>query len=464
MNSMQNISINLKERKNGPLSLILCACSVRHAEHYIKELDSQTGIEEKVIVKDPKSFRTTDEWPILERSYKQAIVSTGVSVPSEFWDNAKKKIITGYPGARKLNTELKEFKDNVKRLFDSLVLAEKKVEPVMLKQYIVDHIVNNRAKVKVFDFTNEENKHLFSSFIRAEVETEKQEAIAKTKKIGSQALKHYKAFANLLDKFGTIYIEDIDKKKILDFFLWLNTESALAKQKPEGYTMESINSFKKIFKKYLRVASDRKLTKLSFDDISKLGLNKIAPPPKPIVYLSFAELDTLMKVKDFSGLHYDAEKVRDLFVFAAHVGGKRFGDYCKFNIKKHPRYQGEYYVDDTSKKTNIQTVLPAFKVAIKIWNKYDGEMPKAPNRFNQRLQEVARAAKIEASKVPQITSHIARKSFCTNMVHDRRFQINPFIVMKYSGHTSYAEFAKYVSLEINDAYDILREKIKKARM
>lgn len=171
-----------------------------------------------------------------------------------------------------------------------------------------------------------------------------------------------------------------------------------------------------------------------------------------------------MKVKDFSALHHDAEIVRDLFVFAAHVGGKRFGDYARFHIKKHPRYQGEYYVDDASGKTNIQTVLPAFKVAVKIWNKYKGKMPKAPNRFNKRLQEVARAAEIEAWKVSQITSHIARKSFCSNMVHDKRFQISPYIVMKYSGHSSYDEFAKYVSLEITGAYDTLRDKIKKARM
>ena len=461
---MQKISINLKERKQNGLSLILCVCSLRKSEQYFKELDMNTGEEDRIVINE--TFRTSDEALVIKTAYKQAIVSTGVSVPSEFWDNENKKIISGYPKAKKLNGELKVFKDNVQKLYDSLLLANKKVEPVMLKKYLIKHIVNNRAAVKDFDFSNEENKHLFSNFIRSEVEIEKKEAIAKTKKIGGQALKHYNAFANLLDKFGTIYIEDIDKQKILDFFLWLNTGSDLAKAKPGGYTMESINSFKKIFKKYLRIASDKKITKLSYDDISKAGLNKIAPPPKPIVFLSFAELDALMKVKDFSKLHYDAEKVRDLFVFAAHVGGKRFGDYRNFKIEKHPTNRGEYFVQDVSKKTDILTVLPAFKVAIKIWNKYKAEekMPKAPNRFNKRLKEVARAAGIAEWKIPQVTSHMARKSFCTNMVHDRRFQINPFIVMKYSGHTSYAEFAKYVSLEINDAYDILREKIKKARM
>ena len=58
-------------------------------------------------------------------------------MPSKFWDNGKKKIITGYPKAKKLNTELKVFKDNVQKLFDSLVLAGKKVDSVMLKKYIV---------------------------------------------------------------------------------------------------------------------------------------------------------------------------------------------------------------------------------------------------------------------------------------------------------------------------------------
>ncbi len=461
---MQKVSINLKERKNGPMSLILCVCSVRHAEHYIKDLDSSTGKEEKIIINDPDSFQTTDDSMVLKRSYKQAIVSTGVTVPTEFWDNEKKKIITGYPKAKKLNTDLREFEDNVQRLFDSLVLAGKHVDPGMLKQYILKHIVNNRAQVKVFDFSNEENKHLFSEFIREEVKVERQEAIAKTKKIGPQALKHYSSFANMLDWYGKIYIEDIDRNKILNFFLWLNTESNYAKQNEGGYTMESINSFKKIFKKYLRIASDKKLTKMTNDDIRKAGLAKIKPSPKPIVYLSFIELDTLMKVKDFKSLHHDAETVRDLFVFAAHVGGKRFGDYLKFQIKKHPMNQGEYYVEDISKKTNIHTVLPAFKVAIKIWNKYNGKMPKAPNRFNKRLQEVVAAAGIDEWKVPQITSHIARKSFCTNMIHDKRFEINPFIVMMFSGHTSYAEFAKYVELEIIHAYDTLSERIRKAKM
>ncbi|MEO8087724.1 MAG: Arm DNA-binding domain-containing protein, partial [Bacteroidota bacterium] len=159
---MQKISINLKERKNGPLSLILCACSVRHAEHYIRELNSNTGEEEKIIV-NLDAFHTTEEWNEPKRAYKQAIVSTGITVPSEFWDNENKKIITGYPKAKKLNEDLRSFKKNVQRLFDSLELAGKKIEPVMLKKYIVDHIVNNRANVKVFDFTNEENKHLFSS-------------------------------------------------------------------------------------------------------------------------------------------------------------------------------------------------------------------------------------------------------------------------------------------------------------
>jgi len=150
------------------------------------------------------------------------------------------------------------------------------------------------------------------------------------------------------------------------------------------------------------------------------------------------------------------EAVRDLYCLNSNLG-LRFSD---LHGLTPANFKDGFMVVRTRKTDNVVRV-PLNPMARLILEKYDYKLPKISNvKFNKYIKEVGEVAKFdslhevhtfkrgvkERHLVPLkdlMTSHQCRRNFCTNCL---RLGLSPSLTQKLSGHSSYAVFAKYISV------------------
>ena len=114
-------------------------------------------------------------------------------------------------------------------------------------------------------------------------------------------------------------------------------------------------------------------------------------------------------------------------------------------------------------KTGKKAVIPINGIVWDIINKYDGKLPKpiSNQKFNVYLKEAAKLAGLNSTfvktvnengmriekKYPKhevISTHAARRSFCTNAFKDG---IPTLHIMSISGHRTEKAFLKYIKVD-----------------
>ena len=132
----------------------------------------------------------------------------------------------------------------------------------------------------------------------------------------------------------------------------------------------------------------------------------------------------------------------------------------------------------TAEKTKKQVVIPMHPMVFALWNKYDGKFPHLcdKGKTNDHLRECARHAKIDddvrivenrGGKVQTLTykkyqlvgMHTGRRSFATNM-YKRRFPT--IAIMRLTGHTTEANFLKYIKVTSEEHAAMMSEEFYKA--
>jgi integrase len=173
------------------------------------------------------------------------------------------------------------------------------------------------------------------------------------------------------------------------------------------------------------------------------------------IYLTKKELKKFYE-HDFSqrpGL----ERVRDLFIVAAWTG-VRYSDLQQITPEK---IQGEFILLK-QKKTGKKVTIPVYNVVKEILDKYNGKLPKtiSNQKYNDFLKEAAQIAKINSvfvkttykkgmrveknyPKHELMSSHTARRSFCTNAYKDG---VPTLSIMAISGHRTEKAFLKYIKV------------------
>jgi len=172
-------------------------------------------------------------------------------------------------------------------------------------------------------------------------------------------------------------------------------------------------------------------------------------------HLSKAELKQFYDY-DFSNKPY-LERVRDLFIVGCWTG-LRYSDLNKItpdNIK------GEI-IELKQQKTGGKVVIPLYSTVKEILRKYDGKLPKpiSNQKYNDYLKIAAKLAGLNETFVKTtttngmkhdktyykhdlISSHTARRSFCTNAYDDN---IPTLSIMSISGHRTEFAFLKYIKM------------------
>jgi integrase len=172
------------------------------------------------------------------------------------------------------------------------------------------------------------------------------------------------------------------------------------------------------------------------------------------IYLNEKEIELLMNLRDFN--NKNDEEVRDMFVLACYTG-LRFSNYSKLNL--------DYLQDDILTAIQIKTkqkvTIPIHHNVRNIIDKYNGVLPDVPTNqeFNRTLKEIGiripelnvpfakqitrRRMKTveETMKWQKLTTHTARRSFCTNMY---LLGVPVMTIMSISGHKTEKSFRSYI--------------------
>lgn len=203
-------------------------------------------------------------------------------------------------------------------------------------------------------------------------------------------------------------------------------------------------------KAVMKAANEQELT-----DNTKYQLFKNVSEESQSVALSEDELDALARF-DFSS-SARLERTRDLFLVGCWTG-LRFSDFTRIreeNIK-------DGMITIQQQKTNEFVTIPLHPVFLRIWEKYNGNLPAniSNQKFNDNLKDVCREAGLTEHVLKSITkggkkqttiyekwqlvsSHTARRSFATNLYKSGFPSIS---IMQITGHKTESSFLKYIKV------------------
>jgi site-specific recombinase XerD len=168
------------------------------------------------------------------------------------------------------------------------------------------------------------------------------------------------------------------------------------------------------------------------------------------IYLNDEELSDILV------LDYEIDsvvcRVRDLFLIGAYTG-QRISDWKNLNENNIIEYNGVSCFKIIQTKTKAEVVIPIHPNIQLIFDKRKGKAPKFVNEqeINERLKKIARDARInelisEKGNVPKyelVSSHTARRSFCTNAY---KSGMDSLAIMQLSGHKTEKNFLTYIKI------------------
>lgn len=173
------------------------------------------------------------------------------------------------------------------------------------------------------------------------------------------------------------------------------------------------------------------------------------------IYLTITELKIIENLK----LPPGQSESRDLFLIGAYTG-LRVSDFNRLNKENLEIIDDQYYFKIQTKKTSKMQLIPCHPVVVSIIKKYDGNTPpkKQDQHINRDLKIIGAKAKFNDkitiektvggkpysetfTKADLITTHTARRSFCTNAYKANMPTID---IMAISGHQTERVFYDYI--------------------
>ncbi len=164
------------------------------------------------------------------------------------------------------------------------------------------------------------------------------------------------------------------------------------------------------------------------------------------------------------------EETRDLFIIGCWTGLRRSDinhlDNAIFDIEAET-------ITIVTEKTSEKVTIPMHTYIKELYAKYDGKFPQMcyKSRFIEHLKELGRLAQIDDEvivkenrggkitstkhkKYELIKSHTARRSFATNLYLKGAPTIS---IMKLTGHTTEANFMKYIKVTREENAQLMRQ-------
>ena len=332
-----------------------------------------------------------------------------------------------------------------KETFEAFIAAKLRGQEAMIRKNPLDFIQNYIERKK--SMTNKSTKRTLCS---GTVYNHK------------NALKRLQLFCSE-KKLGLVW-ELFNSKLEERFTAWMNKK---------GYAANTIASQYSIMKVWLSDAEKDGLVKdpsfhqytTKTHDVSNIYLTE--DEIRRIYEIDFNSKDVKEQIDPKSNI----EQTRDLFVIACWTG-LRYGDW--HDLSK-ACISGDRMTVPTH-KTNKTVIIPLHPYVKAIIEKYDGVLPKSVDnsKTNKQIRLCGKLAGINEEvtlnrirggnevllrkrKYDFITNHTARRSFATNMYQKKAPILS---IMAITGHTTEANFMKYIKIDEQGHADMIAEYFK----
>ncbi len=367
--------------------------------------------------------------------------TTGEQIKSKYWNQDTVRRVAEYPEAENMIDRLRQIEQHI--------LSEYDKEPDKTGSNITSAWLS-----KTTDMCHNPGKYIqkgasLFSFIQHFVNNSSKRVNPKTgNPVCYKMQREYHITFGYLQKYAQQYGEsdfaDID----MEFY---NNFTAMLRE--EGLQTNTVGKKIQTLKIFLNAAAEDGINE-HFKYKSKNF--KAVTEEADNIYLNMEELKQFYEY-DLShrpGL----ERVRDLFMVACWTG-LRFSDLDQITSDRIDN--GLMMVKQT--KTQGKIWIPLHSIVSEILDKYNGELPKpvSNQKYNESIKIAAKLAGLKApfrksyskngervnkkfEKHELISSHTARRSFCTNAYE---MDIPTLTIMAISGHKSEAAFLKYIKVD-----------------
>lgn len=398
------------------------------------------------------------------------LLGTGIKIPPLFW-NAKAGCISTqltktYGSHKELNNELSRLKRIAEDIVTYATLKKVQDRAGFLKKYfsptfdISDIELKEKEEAKVMEKEKKNRQSIYHQF---------DEYIAsKQRKVGKATLVVYsnvKAHLLAFEKFRQqeITFESFDFAFYEDFVDYLTFKHVHMRRKTVQTGLK-LNTIGKTIKHLRGFIKDRVRRKI----IKPIDLNdfKIPEEESDAIYLSHEEITKIYQA-DLSAHPYLVE-YRDLFVLGC-LTGLRFSD---FSTLKPEDLQRDMLYKKQEKSDHWVIIPLRHEAKIIFTRQFRDKIPQLTNpEFNRHIKTLGLLAGIShmirfsykkgnetvvvaKPKYEWITSHTARRSFCTNEF----LAGTPVeLIMKISGHKRTKDFYKYIRVSPEEAANKIKE-------
>lgn len=161
------------------------------------------------------------------------------------------------------------------------------------------------------------------------------------------------------------------------------------------------------------------------------------------------EFLTMEELRRIEGLELPSGEMlalaRDLFIFQAYTG-MAFSDMQAFKLSECRCDDGRWLVAKQRMKTGVTYYVQLLPPALAVVQKYGGVMPQVVGQvYNRALKDLAAMAGI----TKRVTSHVARHTFATWMLHE---EVPIERVAKMLGHSNIRQTQRYAKVLAEDVY------------
>lgn len=383
-------------------------------------------------------------------------LSTGfVLKNSKEWDDRKEmvKIPASAPDAPRINHKISIFLNELQKL----VLQKNNEAPSIQEVTILFEHVFEKQRVATGKTEETQTQQTdFLSFYSTFIKNASSFISPSThQRLSEGTIKNYRNSYNRLNDYliekniERFEFNHFDKNFYNDFKTFMSVK---------GYSKNYIGSCLQKLKSVMSMAFDQKLhtnTEYRFNKaFSKLAEQVDLP------YLTKEEIERIATIQ----LTTSREKrARDIFLMGCYTG-LRIGDLLRI-LKDGVEVKvqnGVKYFEVYQSKTNELHFVPILPSLQQLLDRLDGKFPEYLHQVqvNICIKEIARKAgitemyefqrteggkmvKIKAPKFLHISTHTARRSFCTNLFKD---EVPIHNIMALSGHKSEAVFRNYVKI------------------
>lgn len=400
----------------------------------------------------------------------KTMLNTELAIPPEYWDKKKLCIKESLPATFGNSETLNDELDRQQKLVGDLIKLATRQGIAEIGPYVKQKF-SPRLNL---DKLAEEDFSLPTAFVP---EVKKKKAVffkqldeykaAKEKKVKPGTIEvindmigHLNAFENFRKQPITFASLDFQFYEDLVDFLTYDYKHPRRKKDIFGLKLNTIGKTVKQLRIFIKDRVKRKV-------IPPIDLSdyKIPEEESDAIYLTYEEIGKIYHL-DLSA-NPELIPYRDLFVLGC-LTGLRFSDFSA--LEPEDLQQDMLY--KKQEKSVHWVVIPMRKEAKEIFTRqFRDEIPKLSNvKFNEKIKLIAKMAgigypvkfsyrkgnKMIEEKRPKwgwITSHTARRSFCTNEF----LKGTPvYLIMKISGHKREKDFYRYIRIDPKEA----AEKIK----